>query len=132
MARHIICPASEFPVGTRRCVTLEGRRIALFNVGGRYFALLDRCPHQGGPLSKGRLIGLVESESPGEYSYSRPGEILRCPWHGWEFDLATGESRFDPGRHRTRAFPVGTEAGADLRADTVPVRVEDDYVVVDV
>ncbi len=56
---------------------------------------------------------------------------LRCPWHGWEFDLATGESRFDPRRHKTRAYRVTAEPAEDLRAETVPVRVEEDYVVVE-
>ncbi len=132
MSRHVVAAVAEFPPGSRRCVTLEGRRIALFNVAGRYFGLLDRCPHQGGPLSEGVLTGLVEAEEPGAYRFSRPGEILRCPWHGWEFDLATGESRFDPRRHRTRAYRVETAAGADLKAETVPVRVEEDYVVVEI
>ena len=131
MTRHVVGPVSGFPPGTRRCVVLEGRRIALINVGGRYFGLLDRCPHQGGPLSEGVLTGLVEAGAPGDYSFSRPGEILRCPWHGWEFDLATGKSRFDPRRHRTRAFRVSAASGDELRAETVPVRIEEDYVVVE-
>ena len=77
------------------------------------------------------LTGLVEAKAPGDYSFSRPGEILRCPWHGWEFDLATGESRFDPRRHKTRAYRVTAAPAEELRAETVPVRVEEDYVVVE-
>jgi len=84
----------------------------------------------GGLLSEGIRIGLVESEKPGCYAYSRAGEIVRCPWHGWEFDIRTGESRFDPKRWSTRAYDVGVEAAEDLRAETIDVSEEGGYIVV--
>jgi len=64
---------------------------------------------------------------PGEYRFQREGEILRCPWHGWEFDLATGRSVFDPERMRVKAYPV--EVGT-LQAETYPVEVESNALVV--
>ena len=51
---------------------------------------------------------------------------MRCPWHAWEFDLRTGRSWFDPERTRVKAYPVEVE-----HAETFPVSVEDDYVVVE-
>ena len=63
---------------------------------------------------------------PGEYELGRPGEILRCPWHAWEFDIRTGRSWFDPERTRVKAYPVEVR-----HAETFPVSVEDDYVVVE-
>jgi nitrite reductase/ring-hydroxylating ferredoxin subunit len=82
------------------------------------------------------LIGLVEAPEPGDYRYSRPGEILRCPWHGWEFDVRTGRSWCDPARIRTKTYEVGVEPGRSLvegpyRAETFTVTVEEEYVVVD-
>ncbi len=50
---------------------MHGREIGVFNIGGEYFALLNRCPHQGGALCKGTLIGLVTSHEPGQFDYSR-------------------------------------------------------------
>jgi 3-phenylpropionate/trans-cinnamate dioxygenase ferredoxin subunit len=78
----------------------------------------------------------VESDGPGSYCYSRPGEIIRCPWHGWEFDVRTGQSWCDPDRVRARRYAVSVEPGARLAegpyvAETVPVTVEGDYVVVE-
>ena len=75
--------------------------------------------------------------SPGEYRYSRQGEILRCPWHGWEFDVRTGQSAFDPEKIRAKSYPVGIEPGKTVVegpyvAETIPVKVEENYVVVDV
>ncbi len=138
MARHVVAPAAEIPPGGRKVVEAgPGRRIVVFNLDGEFFALLDRCPHQGGPLSGGKLCGLAESEEPGLVRYSRRGEMLRCPWHAWEFDIRTGKSWFDPRRTRARAYPAHVETGAALLregpyvAETFPVRVEDAYVVVE-
>ncbi|WP_424811704.1 Rieske (2Fe-2S) protein [Roseococcus sp. YIM B11640] len=134
MTRHVVAPVAEIAPGERRLVELDGKRIVLFNLEGEFFALSDRCPHQGGPLSKGPVMGLVQSACPGEYSYDREGEIVRCPWHAWEFDIRTGKSRFDPRRMKVRAFPACVEKGEalELQAETFPVSVEQEYVVVEV
>jgi nitrite reductase/ring-hydroxylating ferredoxin subunit len=136
MERHVVASTDEIPPGGRKLVSVRGRPIVVFNVGGEYFALLDRCPHQGGRLSEGRLTGLVESSKPGEFRYSRRGEIVRCPWHGWEFDVRTGRSWCDPRRTRVRNYAVSVEPGGQLvegpyRAETFEVRVEDQYVVIE-
>ncbi len=89
----------------------------MFNLGGEYFALRDRCPHQGGSLCLGRQTGLVTSARPGEYTTSRRNEIIRCPWHGWEFDIRTGQSWFDPRAVRVRRYDVSVEPGAALVGD---------------
>jgi nitrite reductase/ring-hydroxylating ferredoxin subunit len=136
MAKHVIAPLRDFPVGSRRLVDVKGRAIVVFNVNGEFFALANRCPHQGGSLVQGHLVGLIEASEPGCYRYSRRGEIIRCPWHGWEFDLRTGKSWCEPDRVRARQFAVSIAAGAKLVegpyvAETFPVRVEDDYVVIE-
>ena len=137
MSWHVVAPVSEIPPGGRKLVTVRGRPIAVFNIGGEFFGLLNRCPHQGGNLCDGILTGLVGSPAPGEYSYTRKGEILRCPWHGWEFDVRTGQSYCEPERIRTKTYNVEVEAGKTVVegpyvAETIPVKVEEDYVVVDV
>ena len=136
MSKHVVAAVGDIPPGSRRLVTVRGRPIAIFNVDGEYFGLFNRCPHQGGSLCDGELSGLVESDAPGEYRYTRRGEILRCPWHGWEFDIRTGQSWCDPARIRTRSYPIEVAPGQSLVqgpyvAETVAVTVEQDYVVVD-
>jgi nitrite reductase/ring-hydroxylating ferredoxin subunit len=136
VAKHVIAPLRDFPNGSRKLVDVRGRAIAVFNVNGEFFALANRCPHQGGSLVQGQQIGLIEASEPGCYRYSRRGEIIRCPWHGWEFDLRTGKSWCEPDRVRARQFAVSIAAGAKLVegpyvAETFPVRVEDDYVVLE-
>ena len=130
MARHVIAPVDELPPGPRKFVTIDDRPIAIFNVNGEYFGLLNRCPHQGAALCEGPLIGLAKSSDPGEIEYTKRGEILRCPWHGWEFDVRTGQSYFDPARTRVRTYPVELVPGP-YRAETYQVTVEGDLVLVD-
>ncbi len=135
MTRHIIARAGEIAPGERRLVELDGRRIGVFNLAGEYFALLDRCPHQGGPMCRGHQVGFVTAARPGEYVRSREGELVKCPWHGWMFDIRTGQSWCGPERLAVRRFEVSVEPGAALVegpfvAETYPVSVEDDYVVV--
>jgi 3-phenylpropionate/trans-cinnamate dioxygenase ferredoxin subunit len=137
MAKHIVAPVSAIPPGSRKLVQVAGRAVVVFNVGGEFFALADRCPHKGGPLSKGHLTGLVLATEPGHYRYCRRGEIIRCPWHAWEFDIRTGKSWCEPERIRARHYRVHVEPGARLvegpyTAETFPVTVEDEYVVVEV
>lgn len=134
--RHVVARVAELPPGARKLVRAGERNIVVFNIAGEFFALNDRCPHGGGSLSRGVLTGLVESDAPGTYRYARRGEILRCPWHAWEFDIRTGRSVCDPRRMKVRQWPVGVEAGAALAqeshvAETFPVSIEDEYVVVE-
>ena len=136
MPKHVVATVSEIAPGARKRVEVKGRAIVLFNLGGEFFALSTRCPHQGGDLAQGQLTCLVESTEPGEYKTSRHGEILRCPWHQWEYDIRTGKSWVDPRTVRVRNFPVTVEPGAALIegpyvAETFPVSVEDQYVVVE-
>jgi nitrite reductase/ring-hydroxylating ferredoxin subunit len=137
MSKHVVASVAELPPGSRKLVTVKGRPIAVFNIDGSFYGLFNRCPHQGGSLAHGMLTGLLESSKPGEYCYSRRGEILRCPWHGWEFDIRTGQSYCDPEKIRVRQYNVELQQGRRVVegpyvAETVPVTVEEDYVIVEV
>ena len=148
MARHFVARVADVPPGERRLVTLKGRAVALFNVRGEYFAVLDRCPHAGASLCQGRLTGLMTAAGPGQYDHSRDGEILRCPWHGWEFDLRTGKSCAEPDKLWIKNFDVTVaradeaegdtlaverpaDAPATLTATTFPVEIDDDWIVIE-
>lgn len=106
MAKHQVCSVEELPEGERRIVTLEGKSIGLFNVKGEYYALKNACPHQQAPLCEGKIIGIMEPSRPNQYSYVREGEIVRCPWHGWEFDIINGKSIFDPHKCLVKTYDV--------------------------
>lgn len=100
--------ASALPPGKGETVELSGRRIAVFNVGGQFYALDDTCPHRRGPLGP----GWVDTDKCS----------VACPLHGWEFDLKTGACLTVPSRpvrsHRVRVvggrveIAIQPEAGA--------------------
>jgi 3-phenylpropionate/trans-cinnamate dioxygenase ferredoxin subunit len=136
VSKHVVAAVRDLPAGSRKAVTIKGRPIVVFNLHGEFFGLLNRCPHQGAPLSEGFLGGLLQGEEPGKVDCTRLGEIIRCPWHGWEFDIRTGQSWCDPARIKTRSYPVAVTRGTQLVegpyvAETVSVTVEAEYVVVE-
>lgn len=145
MRRFVVGPVESFPPGSRCRVEVGGRMIAVFNVDGRLFAVRDRCPHQGAPLSAGSVWGLIYPEGEGRVAFASDRKFVRCPWHGWEYDLATGQSWYRPQTDRVRAYPVSVEHGSELVdepdadglaqgpyvAETFSISVDDDYVVIE-
>jgi len=89
-----IASAAECLPGQGLECVVEGRIVALFNVAGQWHALDGICPHQGGPLGKGKLTGC----------------IVTCPWHGWQFNVATGQHQTSQSLVHPR-FAVREEAG---------------------
>jgi len=132
----VVATIDEIPPGQRKLVEAGGRTVVIYNLAGELFALNNRCPHRGGSLFHGVQTGLVESGEPGQYRVSRRGEMVKCPWHGWEFDIRTGKSWCDPTRLRVRQYPAAVCAGSELEegsyvAQSFPVRLEGNYVVVE-
>ena len=123
--RYVVATVDEIRPGERKLVEVAGLSIGVFNVNGEFFALRNRCPHQGGPLCEGKLWGLLEASAPGEFTYSRRGEILTCGWHGWEFDVRTGQSWCDPRRLRARTYAVRVEPGSEIIADSASAVMDD-------
>ena len=112
MTRVMVGKVNDIPPGERKLVVpFRGRAgIGVFNVNGSFHALRNICPHNFGPLCTGRVTGHVTSEGPGSSNFNglrfeRDGEIIRCPWHLWEFEIATGQCLVDP-NVRVKTYPV--------------------------
>lgn len=92
MARHTVCRASEVVPDRLTPATVGRSPIVLVRLpSGKIRALGGRCPHQGAALQFGAVSGMTESDTPNNLTVCRPGEILRCPWHGFEFSLLDGK-----------------------------------------
>ena len=93
--RFEICPTDELPPGERTLVQLGNIPVGVFNIDGEYYAVSNHCPHRGGPLCEGDALPAVVAEwkEPGERTEHRVGDdpSIMCPWHGWEFDLESGD-----------------------------------------
>lgn len=109
-----ICAASEIPVGGKRIVEIDKLSIGVFNIGGAFYAIKNLCPHAGAPLCEGHI---QTTHRPGEVNEFHPalaGRVLRCPWHGWEFDIISGKGLYD----------------RDSRVATYPTKIDDEGNVV--
>ena len=103
---------SDFEPATPQRVEVEGRALVIVRTEQRVFALRDICSHKGARLSDGVLTGTALRCKPGEeICYGRQGEIIRCPWHGWEYELETGRSLADPDKERVRAYAAYVREG---------------------
>lgn len=97
MATYVkVASVGDIPPGQGKCVNAGDREIALFNRDGKFYAVDNTCPHQGGPLAEGEVEGTVVS----------------CPWHGWRFDIGTGVSPVNPAA-KIATYPVKVE-GNDI------------------
>lgn len=93
-----VASTSEIPPGRSKIVVVQGHIVAVFNVGGSFYATTNTCLHRGGPVGEGTL----------------DGPIVTCPWHGWQYDVRSGQNLLNP----------------MARLKTYPVKVEDDRVLV--
>lgn len=96
----IVAHTSELSPGQTKAVQVKGRTIALFNVGGTYYAIDETCPHAGGPLSEGRVEGTT----------------VTCPWHGAQFDLSSGAVLSPPAPAGVTRYTVRVE-GDEIRLE---------------
>jgi len=106
----IVGPAQEIGIGEKRIVEGEGISIGVFNIKGEFFAIKNVCPHAGAPLCQGHIQTTHRPGEVGNFDPAFEGRILRCPWHGWEFDIITGKGLYDE-RDRVATYPV--EVGED-------------------
>lgn len=121
LQKHVVAKVTDIPPGANKRVEAGGRSIGVYNIDGQFYALRNVCPHQGAELCKGQTRPFIVSNEAGTYEQVRHGEIVRCPWHQWEFDIKTGCLIVDPSM-RTRSYEVTVE--------TFGVTVEEEHVVV--
>ena len=90
-----VAKTADLPDECATCVDVEGRRIAVFNLGGEYYAIDDACTHKGGSLSEGTVSG----------------EQVICPWHGAHFNIKTGVATLPPARKDLGCYKVRVNGG---------------------
>jgi nitrite reductase (NADH) small subunit len=91
-----VADISEVPIGQSKVVMLHNKAIALFNIDGKFYALHNLCPHEGGPLNEGRV----------------KGHVVACPWHDLAFDVRNGQG-IDGGGYCVGSYEVRLE-GSDI------------------
>ena len=108
--RLVVCPAADIPPGRKRIVENGRGSIGVFNIVCRFHAIKNVCPHQGAPLCQGSVHATHRPSDVQEFDPACRGRILRCPWHGWEFDIVTGKGLYD---RDSRVATYAVEVDAD-------------------
>ena len=103
---HKVALVADIPPGTGKPVDVGGVKVALFNVDGKFHAIDNTCPHQGGPLGEGFL----------------QGRVVTCPFHFWQFDIQTGRCPEFPDARVSR-FAVKV-AGGEISVSPEPLDPE--------
>jgi nitrite reductase (NADH) small subunit len=94
-----------------RIVSVNGRAVTVISAGDDFYAIHDRCPHMGASMCQGTLSGTFVPAGPQELVYDKHDRVIRCPWHGWEFDLETGRSLLEPKRFGLKTYRVSVADG---------------------
>jgi nitrite reductase (NADH) small subunit len=111
--KHYICSLEDLEKVRKKAVVIGKRPVVVVrSERGSVHALKDACPHKGPCLSDGMLDKGCEGLVAGEYIYDPDTEVLRCPWHSWEFDIRTGQSLFAPEKVRVKTYAATVEEGA--------------------
>jgi nitrite reductase (NADH) small subunit len=115
MSEHVVAEVGDLDPGERLVVQREDTEIGVFRQGDEYRAYPNWCPHQGGPVCEGSVTGTQESTFERETleldtRWTRDDEVLKCPWHGWEFDIDTGDC-LSREKIRLPSYPVTVKDG---------------------
>ena len=111
MREVAIGKAAAFPNPGRKVIDVDGTAVGVFRLDNRFMAYENVCPHMGGPVCQGKIIARVEEKVATDktslgLSFSKDHTNVVCPWHGYEFDIATGQHQGNP---RMRLRPVKIE-----------------------
>ncbi len=85
-----VCKADDVSPGNQKIVDVNGMSVGIFNIDGGYYALLNICPHRGAALCEGPQCGTTQKTNDYEFIYGEKDAVVRCSWHGWEFDIRSG------------------------------------------
>ncbi|MFD4820495.1 Rieske (2Fe-2S) protein [Peribacillus butanolivorans] len=107
--RVVLFPSDQLKPGERKLIKVDQLEIAIINVDEKIYAFRNECPHQGISMVYGPVTGTMVTSYPQEYKYGLENEIIKCPLHGWEFDLKTGKSFFSPNQVSLLTYDVKKE-----------------------
>jgi 3-phenylpropionate/trans-cinnamate dioxygenase ferredoxin subunit len=111
--KHVLFPLAELAPGQMRAVVVDNVSIVVVRTpDGDVRALRNSCSHYGAKLSDGTVEPLVVGEGVGTYRIDPGAFVVRCPWHGYEFDVVSGQCPADPRGARVRAYRLDVEEGS--------------------
>ncbi|BBI35972.1 Rieske (2Fe-2S) protein [Cohnella abietis] len=107
--RHEVCAEGELLPGMRKVITIRKQEVVVLNVDGQLYAIQNRCPHMGVPLEYGAVCGTMVPSEPGSHVYGCHNMIIKCPLHGWEYSLESGQNIFALEKVKIRTYKVNVD-----------------------
>ncbi|MFW8566247.1 Rieske (2Fe-2S) protein [Orrella sp. 11846] len=109
---HRVCHIDDIPHHTGLALEVAGRPIGVMRTKDNVYAFRNMCPHKRAPLALGTVGGtMLPTPCAGELDYGMDEQVLKCPWHGWEFSIETGECLFGVSDSKVRTYPVSVRDG---------------------
>jgi nitrite reductase (NADH) small subunit len=109
MALHQVADLDELEEAKPKIVSVQGRNIGLIKTNGEVYAVRNICPHKAAPVCRGLVRGTMMPSEPGEFVFGLENRVLQCPWHGWEFNLETGQPIHGGRKSRLTLYNVVVE-----------------------
>lgn len=129
MQKYFVATKDEITEGSCKIVKVKNAEYGIYNVKGQYVAWRNACPHFGAPVCKGMITSTRLPSDVYEYKLGRENEIVRCPWHGWEFDLITGEHLVDPATKLLRG-QLSDEPSGDEKLEKADLQIEANHLYI--
>lgn len=101
----------DFSVKGCHVVEVKGRKIGIYKIEDTFYAISNTCPHKAGPLCVGPSVGTMLPSNSNEFEYGMEDRVVRCPWHGFEFEITTGEPLFGTSSKKAPVYPVSSIDG---------------------
>ncbi|PVX81642.1 Rieske (2Fe-2S) protein [Paraburkholderia unamae] len=109
---HNVGRLDELPENDALTLDVDGRPVGVFKVGHKVYAVRNLCPHKRAPLARGTVEGtMLPTACAGEYRFGMEGQVLKCPWHGWELNIETGQCLFGVSDSRVKTYRVSVRDG---------------------
>lgn len=114
---HFVANLHDISSGKAHIFDVQGVSIGIFNVDGNIHAIRNTCPHKQAPVCQGTVGGTMLPSDPCEFEFGLEGQVLKCPWHGWEFDITSGESLFGISSRKVQKYLI------ELKDDKIYIKV---------
>jgi len=112
VALHLVTSVEALEEAKPALHMVEGRSIGIIKSNGEIFAVRNVCPHKRAPVCQGQLRGTMLPSDPDTFVFGMENQVLRCPWHGWEFDLASGKTLCEGLNRKLSYYPVTLKDGS--------------------
>lgn len=111
MTLHFVANLDQLEEGKPSVLSVKGRTIGLIKMKDKVYAIRNVCPHKGAPVCRGTVGGTMLPSEPSTFIFGMENQVLKCPWHGWEFDLESGASLCGA-KGKLTLYPVTLKEGA--------------------